>query len=472
MKILFLQNSAFPMQGIMCLSAQLKKAGHDTSLFLTGEEKNNLQQQIIHLKPDIAAFSIITGHHHQYYRLAQICQSMGIRTLAGGPHPTFYPEDVARHPEIDYWISGEAEYAMVELITALSQNTPINNIANVSGRINGNYFSNPVRPYINNLDSLEFPDRDIYFTRYPFLAKASVKQFMSSRGCPYQCSFCANHLQHRLYRGKGPIVRRRSAISFISEIAAIRSTWGFRKITFSDDVFIMDRNWLEEFLPMFKREIGVPFMCNVRVNLVKNELIHYLKEHGCFGVSMGVESGNDFFRNTILKKNISRQQILKAGEIINNHKLGLKTYNMIGLPGETLETAMETVKLNALLKPGFSACSFLEPFPKYDVTRYCQKNGYLKKDFSLADITPSIYEESKIKYNDRKKISNLQTFFFLSVKFPFLIKLVETKLVNFSPNLFFRFIARVVYGISMSRVHRLGIMDIIRYALHIDPFQV
>ena len=222
---------------------------------------------------------------------------------------------------------------------------------------------------------------------------------------------------------------------------------------------------------MYKDEIGLPFMCNVRVNLVTEEIIKLIKDYGCYGVAMGVESGNEHLRNEVLKKNISNEQIIKASGIIKNNGLKLKAFNMLGLPGETFEQALETVELNTKIKPDFTPCSLLEPYPEYDITMYAIKNGYLKPDFGIEDVSESIYLPSKIKINDRDKIINLQTFFFLAVKYPKLMPLIKF-LVKFKPNPIYRLFTKIFYGFFMSRVHRLTISDIIRYALHIDALQV
>ncbi len=141
------------------------------------------------------------------------------------------------------------------------------------------------------------------------------------------------------------------------------------------------------------------------------------------------------------------------------------------MPGEEIKEALETLEINAKIKPDHTSCSFLQPFPKYEITEYAKEKGFLDKNFDVDDYSGSIYYLSPIKSRSKRQLENLQTFFFICVKLPFLIPLMKPFL-NFPPNPIFRFCARAFYGFYMSRVHRLTVTDMIRYALHIDPFDV
>jgi radical SAM superfamily enzyme YgiQ (UPF0313 family) len=470
MFILFVQKSAFPHFGVMSISAVVKQSGHKSNLLLADEEKD-LIGEIKKLNPDIVAFSCVTGEHNWVLKKALECKKNGFVTILGGPHPTYYPEDVINKDGVDIIAMGEAEYAVLELLDKLEKKEDITNIKNLWVKQNEKIYKNEVRNLIDDLDKLPFPDRSIYY-KYSFLRKASVKQFLTGRGCPYLCSFCSNHLLQEIYKNKGHFVRWRSPKSVIDEIIQVKKEYGFKTISFTDDIFILNsRKWLEEFLIEYKSKINVPFFCNVRINLVKDEIIKKLKDYGCYGVSMGVESGNEFLRNKVLCKNVSNEQILNAGKIIKKHNLKLKVYNMLGLPGETFEQALETVIINSKIKPDFAPCSLLEPYPKYKITEYAKEKGYLSSNYGVDDVSESIYIPSKIDIKDRNKIINLQTFFFIGVKMPYLIPLIKF-LVCLKPNILYRFFAKLFYGFFMSRVHRLTFMDIIRYAIHIDTLQV
>lgn len=469
MFLVFIQRSAFPHFGVMSISSLLKSKGHKCDLILASEEKD-LLGKISELSPDIVGFPCITGEHKWVLDIALKVKNLGITTLIGGPHPTYYPEEVITEKGVDMLAIGEADYACLELLDNLQEKKDITTIKNLWIKKDDKIFKNEVRDLVSDLDELPHPDREIYY-KYPFLEKSSVKQFLTGRGCPYLCTFCSNHLLQKIYKGKGSFIRRVSPSKIIEEIKSVREKHDLKTVSFTDDVFIMSKQWLDEFLPMYKKEINIPFMCNVRVNLVTEEVIKQIKDHGCYGVAMGVESGNPHLRNVVLKKDITNEQIINAAKIIKKNGLKLKAFNMLGLPGETFENALETVELNIKIKPDFAPCSLLEPYPEYEITKYAIEKGYLRKDFGINDVAESIYLPSAISIKDSDKIVNLQSFFFIAVKYPALLPLIKY-LVRCKPNFFYRFVIKFVYGYYMSKVHRLTVADIIRYSLHINALQV
>ncbi|NIM47625.1 MAG: radical SAM protein [Candidatus Aenigmarchaeota archaeon] len=468
---LFVQKSPFPSFGPMFISAVLKKNGYNCDLILASEEKD-LIKTILDKKPLIVSFPTITGEHKWILETAREIKKKSkgrILTLLGGPHPTYYPE-IIKEKGVDIISLGESEDAILELICALKNKKDIKKIMNLWIKENDKIYKNEIRPLVYDLDNLPFPDREIYY-KYDFLKKASVKQFLTGRGCPYSCTFCANNLLRKIYQGKGRYIRRRSPDNVISEMKDVRKKYGMKTLSFTDDNFISNQVWLDEFLPKYKKEINLPFMCNVTANLVTESLIKKLKSAGCYGVSMGIESGNEKLRKEILGKYITNSQILSAGKTIKKYKLILKTYNILCLPGETVESAFETILLNAAIRPDHTSCSLLQPYPKYDITEFAKKNNYLPRNFDVDDVFDSIYSDSPINVSNKNQIKNLQTFFFIAVKYPKLIPLIRM-LIKLPPNFVYKWLAKLFYGFYMSRVHKLTLLDIVRYAIHCDPFKI
>ena len=436
-KILFIQKSGLPWFGVMHLSSYLKQHGHITSLTFEKE----IRQTIDLLKPDFIGFPVITGEHGWVYsKVDEISQYWKGKFILGGPHTTFYDGLVRENV---YNLIGEAEYSTLDIVEERDF----------------------VRTELcEQLDSLPWPDRSIYY-RYNHLKDQTVKQFLTGRGCPYKCSFCSNALYSKLYPDQ-KWVRFRSTESIIDEITHVKHQYGLSKLSFTDDVFTLNTNRLSNFLDLYAKRINVPFMCNVRADIVvKNpEIPKMLKEAGCFAVSLGVESGNPENREKLLQKGpLTNDGFITASEIIRKCGLKLKTYSMIGLPNETLDQAMETVKLNSKMKPNHASCSFLTPYPRYEICKY-----YKKDEITLDSIPLSIYEPMK---DVKKEIVALQTFFVLWTRFPILIFFMKWMLYI---RVFhkFRILPQLIYGMSMAHVHGLGARDIVRYVTHINPFRV
>jgi anaerobic magnesium-protoporphyrin IX monomethyl ester cyclase len=470
MKFLFVQKNSFPAAGPMVISALLKKHGHEVDLLLAGEEKN-IVRTIINTSPDVLGIPCFTD---QYMWPVKICrevktQNPKMLTLLGGPHPTYYP-DIINKPGIDIIARGEAEYAILELMQKLQKKEGIDQIKNLWIKKDGQIIRNEMDCLPADLDALPLPDREIYY-KYKFLKNVSAKQFLSGRGCPFQCSFCANNILKKLYQGKGKFLRRRDPEGVVQEILDVKKKYGLKTVSFTDDVFIINEEWLQKFLPLYKKAVGFPFMCNVTANLVTESIVRLLKESGCYGVSMGIESGNEKIRRDVLLKNISNDQIIGAAKLVKKYGLLLKTYNILCLPDETIENALETLALNAKIKSDFAACSLLQPYPDYDITEYAKKHHYLPADYGLKNISGGIYRSSPLTIKDKTQFMNLQKLFFMGVKMPWTIPLIK-KMIKLPPNFIFDLVGKAVYGLFMSRVHKLTWKDIFNYVLHVDPYDV
>lgn len=471
MKFLFVQKNSFPAAGPMIISALLKQHGFEVDLLLAGEERPILES-IERSAPDVIGIPCFTGEHDWTLRLGRAIKRRwpGVLVVLGGPHPTYYPE-IIQERGVDIISRGEAEYALLELMQNLRDGKSIDRIKNLwIKKPDGQVIRNELDCLPSELDALPLPDRTIYY-KYPFLKRVSVKQFLSGRGCPFQCTFCANNILKKIYQGKGRFVRRRNPQNMIDEIVDVKIRYGLRTASFTDDVFITDVNWLREFLPLYREQVDLPFMCNVTANLITDEIAALLKENCCYGISMGIESGDEQLRREVLGKFISNDQIIRAGKIAKKHGLVLKTYNILCLPEETIDKAIGTMELNAQIGSDFTACSLLQPFPDYAITEYAKNKGFLPQDFSVKDIKGGIYRYSPIQLPDKEQFFNLQKLFFIGVKLPWTIPLIK-KLIKFPPNFLFNLAGQAMYGLYMSRVHRMTIADIINYAWHIDPYDV
>ena len=438
--IVFLQRLYCEYGGPTIISAVLKNAGHKVSVFI-GEKSTFFLHRI--KNKDIVAFSVMSGLHNWAITIAsEIKRKRDVLTVFGGPHPTYFPE-IINHHAVDVVCLGEGEYPMLDLANALDRNLDISKIPNLWVKKYGTIYKNEIRPLIDNLDTLPFPDRDLYYSTYPYLKNDLLKTFKVARGCPYRCSFCFNPTLQDMYRGKGKYTRFRSPQNIIREINEVRDKYGLKKVLFYDDVFILNKEWLRDFLCLYKKEILIPFSCDARIDTLDEEIIIMLKEAGCFCLRFGIESGNEKIRNGILKKEISDDNIINIVRVLKKHKLKFLTYNMVGIPEETLDDIYQTIDLNVKIRTDYPRCSLLTPYPGTEIARYAAEKGML--EVSTDKIFASFQQyQSIIKSDHKNEIINLHLFFQTAVIFPRTRGLIN-KLIFIPTNILFRIWWAIVY---------------------------
>ena len=418
----------------MYISSWLKSNGHECEIFIKLGSDESLAKDVIRYSPQVTAFPCLTGNHNWCLSLAKILKEKNPKliTLFGGPHPTFYP-GIINEPEVDAICRGEGEYAMLDLADSIDRKENFSMIANLWVKGVDGVTRNEVRPLISDLDKMPFPDRQLYYRKYPFL-NISRKAFLTSRGCPYKCSFCFNHILQKTYQGKGAHFRRRTVKNVTEEINEVRRKYGLRTVYFQDDTFILDKDYVMAFLEVYKKEVNLPFICLIRADSTDERLTAALKEARCVKVYFGVESGDEELRNNLLQKNVTDEMIIRTAGWLKKYQIGFRTYNMIGLPGETLEQALKTVDLNARIKTDYPWCSIYQPYPETELGTYALKQGILES--SQDKISPSFFKNSILRSPWKKELLNLQKLFFYAVKFPRLKNIIR-KAITFSPNFLF-----------------------------------
>ena len=438
--------------GIMHISALLKQEGHQTSLAVATEE--DPVEAALRLKPDVVGYTVYTGTQSYYLDLnRQIkVQLPGVFSLFGGPHPTFFPEMI-EHEGVDGICVGEGEYATLDLLNALQADAEITGIPNWHFKFNGKIVRNPVRPLLTSeqLDELPFPDRDLLYNVHPASRRNKIRPFITGRGCPYSCTYCFNKAYRDLYRGLGKTMRRRSVEDVIREIKAVRRRYSLEFITFMDDTFILNRQWLQDFAVRYKAEVGLPFWCQVRADLVTDEMMALFKDAGCVSVSFGLEAGNDQLRNAILKRNMSREQILEASRIFRQHGIAFMTNNMLGLPTGSLETDFETLELNVQCRPSYANVFLFQPYPKTELGEWACQEGWMIGSFD--DLSGSVSDDTILRFgseSEKRQIENLQKLFALAVEFPSLVPLVKL-LIKLPRNKLFWFVYKIWKGYAIKR---------------------
>tara|TARA_R110002073_G_scaffold258681_1_gene421660 strand:+ start:9602 stop:11032 length:1431 start_codon:yes stop_codon:yes gene_type:complete len=464
-KLLFLQNMDYEFVGPMYISSMIKSHGHECELEI-GHEVKDFEMIIQDFKPDIVGFSIMSGSHNWARRIAkELKEKYNIITLFGGAHPTFF-QDFIKEEGVDYLIRGEGEEATLDILDAIDNKKTFEHVPNLSYiSFEGKTKHNPLRNLRKDMDEYPYPDRQLYHT-LDKTQHRQVRNVITSRGCPFHCSFCFEDAMRALYKGKGKYVRIREIDKVIEECIKLKREAPVEVIYFADDVFGMNRSWLYEFLERFKAEVNLPFICLVRADLVAadKEYAFNLAKGGCQSVFFGVESGNEDLRNQILKKQLNDTQIIKAAEYLHEAGITFRTYNILGLPDETLEDAFSTVELNIKIKADYPWCSIFSPFPGTELSDYALQKGYLSPTFSVEELDKSFFLSSQLELPHKRELQNLQKFFQTAVLWPWTFPFIK-KIIKLPPNFLFRAWFGFIYFFVYIKSEKRNFWETFKFAI-------
>ena len=415
MNILFLTYDYLTQPlGIAYLSGALLQAGHATEVAALHDGPR--QQSLLHdFKPDVLCLSLITGQHPLFFHAAgKIKKSFPkISVLAGGPHVTFYPECIHENV-IDAACRGEGETALPAMVDALAETGGIPDTLHNwwVKRPDGSVVKNDLAPLIDDLDTLPQPDRTMFDRAQPGRQRRTI-YVMTSRGCPFKCSYCFNHAYNELYAGNGRICRRRSVDSVLEEIRGLKGRYPLQIIVFQDDTFNLNRPWLAEFAERYPREIGLPFHCHLRADLLDTETAAMLRHAGCLSVKLGLEAGSAHVRNSILNRDMSLEQFVNACDLLRRNGIRFATENILAIPGSTFDDDLFTYEVNKRVRPQHCFATLMQVYPRTQIADFAAKNGYA--DAGAGEFPHTFYENSIMNIECKEERGRLRALFSIGV---------------------------------------------------------
>ncbi|MDO9540986.1 MAG: radical SAM protein [Kiritimatiellia bacterium] len=406
--------------GIGYCSAVLKTGGHQTDLLITDRpDKNTIRQKIASFQPDLIGISATTDQFALAKLIVKIINdNYTVPIIIGGVHATVAPDDAINTPGIFGICVGEGEAALLELANALENGGETRNIQNLWLKSGNDIIKNPVRPLLQELDQLPFCDREIFNYNRLMASTSDGAEFIAGRGCPFSCSFCINAVLQNLYKNKGKYVRLRSADNLLKEIRHINEKYKIKIITFHDDTFSLNRAWLADFCLKYSREFKIPFRCNARADNIDEELLGQLKEAGCEQLWVGVESGDEHLRNTVLKKQVRRETIVAAFRLIKKYGIKSRAFNMIGVPYETRATAEKTIELNREINADLKCLTVFRPYPGTELYDLCKSKGWISNRQIHGYYEDSILNQPSITGED---VYFYHKIYFYAMYAPFLV---------------------------------------------------
>lgn len=421
----------------MSLSAVLKKAGHDTELVMAADVERTVSE-ILRADPDVVMFSTLTatGDFEWSLEVAERLKRKAKTPLIvfGNLHPTLFPEETMAHGCVDVLCRGEGEFSALELCNRLERGETYSDIAGLWVRTSKGVVRNPVGMLTEDLDVLPFPDRDLY-QKYGYFNSLDSIDVIAGRGCPYSCSYCMNTVLREMFLGCGKFLRKHSPSYVIGELEEVKKKFKPRSFTFVDELFTVNKKWVQEFSGMYRERVGLPFTCNITPDTMDDESLSWLAEAGISRVCMGVETGNEKIRRDLLNKPASNASFEEMARKLHARGIKFLTSSILGLPGETLDDAFGTIEFNRKIKADFVYFTVFQPYPRLPLTEKLQAEGSLGS-VEPSDFSSTFFKGSLLKQDNITQLVNLHKFFFVVFKFPWLKPLIKL-LIHLPPNGFF-----------------------------------
>ena len=412
--------------GVLSMSARLESKGIKVDVVIDSLEEDPVET-LKAIGPGLVGVSVLSPEHRWLVEeVAKIKAALPeTKVLVGGVHAMLYAAEIMQDTGADFVCNSEGEVVAEELLKDLGKPSP--DFSSIRGLVyrdgsDGKVVHNELAPLVQYDDGL-VESQAIYYARYPELAKDAVHRFISSRGCPYRCSFCYNTNLQDAFNGMGKFVRQKSVENFIEEVATHCRKYPAKSLFFYDDLFTYNKKWLYPFLDAFKNEVGLPFMCTTRANVMSEETARRLKEAGCRTISYGIETGDEELRKGVLNKDVTDEQVISCGQALRGAGIKVQTANMFCLPGETVDMALSTIEINIKSGTDYAFTALFMPFPNTDLARHCIEGGYLDPGFSLRDLPSSFLNDSVLTLADKEKIKNVHRMAFFFIKWPLFFKL-------------------------------------------------
>lgn len=372
-------NEIWPQTGLAYLAAVLKENGMDVKIIDAMADKSTLSDilNIINsYKPEILVIHTTTPTFYNDAKVAEIIRKeIDTKIVIGfvGTHVTVLPKESLENSVADFVIIGEGEHTLLDVVKGENWQ----NIPGLGYRSNEKIYINQPREFIDYLDTLPFPARELlpnYAYRMPFFGKEPFVTVIPSRGCPYQCIFC------RAGKVWGRKIRLRSVKNVLSEIEHITSDLKINNIVFMTDALTLDKKWLIQLCnEIIERKLAINWIANSRVDSVDKEMLLLMKKAGCKLISYGVESGNQSILDRA-KKRIRLEQSEQAIRWTKEAGIIAFAYFILGLPGENWDTIHQTIDFAIKLDPDYVNFHIATPFPGTELYELAKKNNWLITD--------------------------------------------------------------------------------------------
>ena len=436
--------------GVAHIAAILKRTGHEVGFWQLCEELEPLPteetfvERIEKEKPDILAFSVVTNQWAYAQTLAQWARpNFPIPFVIGGVHTLSNTEEILATGLFDYVFRGECEDAFIEFVNRLARGETVENVPNLAYEVpsaecqvssvkgalpnsnfklhTSNFRINPVGP-LPELTKLPLKDYECMDFQRLIDAKQGWVGLMASRGCPFSCTYCFNHVMVESYRKDLKCsfkdlhyIRRFDIGQMIDEIRHLLSNYrNIRMFIFDDDLFTFDKPYVREFCRQYRKVTDLPFVVNAHVGFFDDELAACLAQANCRIVKFGVESGSPKIRKTILNRHMTNESIVEAIAAVERHGMHSSVFIIIGFPQEGREDVLDTVRLLGQARPGRFRWTYFFPFPGTRAHEISVEGGFINEE--KMERLKNFTDESCLEFDPEhsfllKKIGQIMPWF-------------------------------------------------------------
>jgi len=376
-------NNIVPPLGLLMVAAQLERDGHSIRAFDIDPDEEDIISSVTAFNPSIIGLGFLTNTYDKAKRLlAKLKISLPYsKTVLGGAHSSSVPLETFKNLRPDYLIAGEGEITMSRLCKALERDIT-SDLSNLDGlyywRNEAVSFTGPPAP-IEHLDELPFPARRLLdFKRYltsPGIMRGyamdKMTTIITSRGCPYPCSFCASN------KVFGRKIRNRSVGNVIAEIRLLSAEYGVKGFYICDDLFTSNSEWVFSFCEaLLKEPVKYRWACQSRVDTLSSELARAMRESGCAQIDFGVESGSTSTLEKLNKKTLN-DNVVSLFRMLKETGIRSCATFIIGNPDETEKDIEDTYGLAKSLKADFTVFYYSTPYPGTSLHTMALDKGWL-----------------------------------------------------------------------------------------------
>ena len=384
---------------------------------------DEFQKLVNSFEPDIIFWSAISSHIHgegeyaniQYGNMLVEKISTSAKKIAGGLQPTGEPKQMlTRFPNVDFFIMGESELVLTELADKIDQRKELLTTNGLIWKKDGKIIINKPQQIISDMDTISTYDYSI-FDDQVFLRPYNGRvvrgvDYELSRGCVYACSYCVETTIQQYYgfteitdqgiiKNASAYLRSKSAKRIFAEMNTLNQKFGIEYFRCQDTNFLtIDHNVLNELSELINSS-GLPIYLYVetRPEGINKSSVELLKKMKVDGVGMGIEVSSEAFRKNHLNRFPAQDKIIEAFSLLKDAGIKRTSYNIIGLPNETEDMIIDTIKFNSVLQPDNITVAFYSPYLGTKLQTESEKLGdFDSYEYNVDNQLRTVTKSSKI----------------------------------------------------------------------------